>query len=109
MNNKIKISKKSEKKLAKKINGKLKSGSGNTWRSKGDVVTLQFLIDDKTSIKAKEMKSFTINKEKFYKHYKDAIIENKIGIYRINMGNKGLIVIDENDFWELVETKLNNK
>lgn len=103
MNDKMKASRKSEKELAKKIGGKLKTGSGNTWRSKGDVATEQFLLDDKTSVSG-DMKSYSINKAKFYKHHKDARMEGKIGLYRINMGKgKGLIILDENDFWELME------
>lgn len=103
MNDKIKASRKSEKELAKKIGGKLKAGSGNTWKSKGDVSTERFLIDDKTSVSG-DMKSYSINREKFYKHIKNATMERKIGLYRINMGKgKGLIILDENDFWELTE------
>lgn len=102
MNERKKVSNKSEKQLAKKYNGKIKAGSGCSWQSKGDVKTEKFLFDDKTFIE--ERKSFSLNKISLWKHFEDALKERKIGVFRIGFDNiHKVIVMEENDFFEMFQ------
>lgn len=96
------VSNKSEKEVAKKYNGKLQLGSGCTYVHKGDVKTDLLLIDDKTFVKPR--KSFTLNKDKLWKHFKDGKKEERIGIFRIAFDkNKAVVVIEEDEFLSLIE------
>lgn len=99
-NNKRKLSDKAEKKLAKKVGGKVIAGSG-CGRYKGDVKAGIFNFDNKTFEIPR--KCFSLAKDKFYKHYKDSKNQGQVGVFHIEFDdNHKVIVMDENDFFERI-------
>lgn len=98
-----KYSKNQEKRVAKKLGGKVSSNSGATMFYKGDVSTQQFLIECKTA--TKEQQSFSIKKEWIEKNRQEAFAMGKpYSVLAFNFGgsalrnNENFYIIDENLF-----------
>jgi hypothetical protein len=86
-------SKRSEKRAARIHNGRVQPASGAlpVARFKGDVVSDQFLIDDKTT----NSKSFAVNSATFIKLRREAFINRKSPMIRVEFPNITVCVIEE--------------
>lgn len=93
-----------EKEVAKKLNGKLVSGSGCGNFNSGDVVTDKFLIECKTV--TKEQTSFSVKEAWLHKIKEQAFEEGKEHCalaFRFSPKGKDYIVLDIDTFKELLE------
>ena len=88
---------------AEVFEGKVTPKSGGLWSFPGDVKTDQFLIDSKTTDK----KSFSIKNTMWKKIEGEALKSRRLPILSISLINDGieLIVLDKNDFVELLKKK----
>jgi hypothetical protein len=109
-----KSSQKQEDRWAKKTGGKTQAGSGAVWSSKGDVKTGSNFIDDNLSFlyenKQTEHKGFRVTADLWEEIRQKAIkTEGKLPALQIELERKTpnptrLVVLDENDFLEMLET-----
>lgn len=93
-------SKKSEKRCAVIFKGRVQPASGAlpVASLKGDVITGNFLIDDKTT----NGKSFSLNFALFIKLRREAFMNGKKPLFRIESQALNLIVIEQKDLLELL-------
>lgn len=93
-------SKRSEKRAAIFLGGKVQPASGaiNRFDLKGDVKTERFLVDDKTTT----LKSFSINFDTWKKLSGEAWMNKKRPLMRIESENHTLYVMDEMTMEELI-------
>lgn len=96
-------SNKSEQELAKQYGGRQQPASGAIPVAglKGDVITGQFLFDDKTTVR----KSFTVSHDVLAKLSKDAFRTRRIPVLRVHFEQtrRAYFVIDETTFRRLSE------
>ena len=92
-------SKRSEKRAAQIHKGRIQPASGAlpVARFKGDIVTSRYVVDDKTT----NRKSFAINADIFRKLRREAWINDRLPMIRIEFQNLTLCVIEEKDFTRL--------
>lgn len=90
-------SQKHEKRLAKKINGKVNAASGAFWSHKGDVRSADILIEHKWTGK----KSFTLKSEVLKKITTEAILDGRVPILGIHLDGEDYVILLETDFMEL--------
>lgn len=92
---------KKEKKDSKIFQSKLTPRSGGLWFAKGDSRSDKFLIENKTSDK----ENFTIQGLVWSKIAKEALLNSRIPLMSLEFGKdkKELIVLDLNDFIELIK------
>ena len=90
-----------EQKDAKLFGARPTPRSGGLWFSKGDSKSEYFLIENKTTDK----ENFTIQGKVWEKIFNEAIINSRTAMLSILFGKKKteLIVLDKNDFMELIE------
>lgn len=90
-----------EQKDAKLFGAKPTPRSGGLWFAKGDSKSEYFLIENKTSDK----ENFTIQGKVWEKIANEAILNSRTAMLSILFGDKKteLVVIDKNDFMELIE------
>ena len=91
-----------EKHIAKQLAGKQVVNSGATTFNKGDVITKNWLIEAKTSVKEKQ--SFSIRKEWLLKNKEESFAMNKLyNALAFDFGDGiNYYVIDEKTFKEVV-------
>jgi hypothetical protein len=94
-------SKKSEKRCAVTHSGRVQPGSGclPVAALKGDVKTSLFIIDDKTTNRG----SFSLNFALFAKLRREAFMNDKLPMIRIESQNLNLCVLEEKDLLSLLK------
>lgn len=98
----LKQSQAHERRLAKKVGGKVNAGSGAFWTRKGDVRSDKLLIEHKYT----GNKSFTLNASVLDKIEKEAIMDGRMPVLGISLGNRNWCMITEDDLFELMEKAL---
>jgi hypothetical protein len=93
-------SKKHEARLAKKIGGTRNAGSGSFWSRKGDVRSVDLLIEHKWTGKA----SFTVKATVLEKIVKEAILDGRTPVLGFSLNNENYVMLTEDDFLELFQT-----
>lgn len=98
---------KKENKDADVFQGKRTPRSGGFWAFPGDIKSDEFLIDSK----ATERKSYSINKSIWEKINVEALKSGRIPILSVSIINDGidLVILDRNDFVELLKRKRGEK
>jgi hypothetical protein len=89
--------KKQEKRLAKKVSGSRPAASGAFWTRKGDVRSEDLLIEAKQTDK----KSFSLVGTVWDKIRREALLDGRMPVLAVQIQNRNLVVIDEEDFLEL--------
>lgn len=95
---------KQEKAVAKAVNGRVTANSGATDFSKGDIRTIQFLLECKT--KTTPSKQITIHKEWLLKNRQEALFMGKpysALAFSFGPGEENHYIIDEDLFIKLCE------
>lgn len=90
--------KKQEKKDAKDFDGKRTLRSGGIWFMPGDVKTEEYLIENKTT----DNKSYSLKALVWKKIHKEAIKEGRKPLMLIQIQDVELVVLDRNDFLEMI-------
>jgi hypothetical protein len=90
-------SQKQERHVATAINGRIVPASGAFWSHKGDVRTDDLLIEAKTTVAA----SFAIKKAVWEKIRREALLDGRTPVLAVQIQNRNLVVLDEEDFLEL--------
>lgn len=90
-------SKRQEKRIAKAIGGLNVPASGAFWSRKGDVRSDDLLVEAKTTDHA----SYSIKKQIWEKIRREALSDGRIPVLAIQIQNRNLVVLDEEDFLEL--------
>lgn len=90
-------SQKQERRLAKTLEGTPTAASGAFWSRKGDVRSSRLLVEAKTTEKA----SYSIKKEIWEKIRKEALLDGRMPVLAIQIQDRNLVVIDEEDFLAL--------
>lgn len=88
---------KQERRLAKTLDGKPTAASGAFWSRKGDVRSDGLLVEAKTTEKA----SYSIKKEIWEKIRKEALLDGRMPVLAIQIQDRNLVVLDEEDFLAL--------
>lgn len=99
-----KLSEQQENSIARLLNGKVQPNSGGTRFGGGDVLTKEFLIEAKTTVKHKD--SFGIRLEWLNKAYKQSYEQNKkyyALAFRFDPDDADFFVIDSKLMKKLVE------
>lgn len=91
-------SQKHEKRLAKKYDGQVSAASGAFWSRKGDVRSIDLLIEHKYT---SSNKSITIKKEWLDKIEKEAILDSRLPVLMFHLGGKNYAIVLEDDFDEI--------
>jgi hypothetical protein len=88
-----------ERKAARDYGGRTTPGSGNQWFKKGDVSTLNQLIECKTTTKD----SYTLKYADLRKIWQEAILEDKCPLFEIYFSSydRAYVVLDKQDYLEL--------
>ena len=92
-----KQSKKHEVRLSKLVDGKRNAGSGSFWSRKGDVRSIDLLIEHKWTGKA----SFTVKATVLEKIVEEAILDYRTPVLGFSLNNENYIMLTENDFLEM--------
>jgi hypothetical protein len=90
----VTASRKQERYIAKKIGGRPTPASGAFWSHKGDVRNEDLLVEAKRTDKA----SISINKAVWEKIRREAILDGRIPVLALQIQDRNLIVLDEEDF-----------
>jgi hypothetical protein len=95
-------SKRSERQAAKSLGGKLQPASGalNAVHLKGDVKTDIFLVDDKVTAQ----KSFSLNFETWRKLSKEAWVNDRKPLFRVQTPKETVYILDEVTFFDMIKT-----
>ena len=93
-----KQSRKHEDRLAKKLGGARTAGSGAFWTRKGDVRTLDYLLEHKWTGK----KSFSLKSDVLEKIVNEAIMDSRTPILGISLNNVNYALLLEDDLLELL-------
>lgn len=114
-----KSSNQQEKRWAKKTGGKTQAGSGAVWSSKGDVKTGSHFLEEELSFlyenKQTEKKGFRVTTD-LWNEIRDKAIKTEgkrpamqIELERSSSNSVRLVVLDENDFLDLIESSKSSK
>lgn len=82
-----KFSQRREKKIAKKMGGKLTANSGARWHSKGDIITKDSLVEVKSTTQA----SMTVPQLWLDKIWQEAVKVNKTPVVVLDFGTITLV------------------
>ena len=88
--------------MAKTINGLPTAASGAFWSRKGDVRSEDYLVEAKTTQKG----SFTLRKDVWEKIRKEALLDGRMPVMAVQIQDRNLVVIDEEDFLALTDRHL---
>ena len=92
-----KQSQKHEKRLAKAVGGQKTAASGAFWSRKGDVRSIDLLIEHKWTGK----KSFSLKAEVLEKIVKEAILDGRLPVLGISLNDENYVILQEDDFLEI--------
>jgi hypothetical protein len=91
----LRRSRRQESDAAKRYNGSVTSGSGNGWRHKGDMKTDDFLFEMKRTDNTKQI---TVKLADLTLIRNQGLVENKVGIMQIEIGDRRFDIVDDDDF-----------
>lgn len=94
MDDKIRKSRQQEKRIAKKVGGTLNAGSGNKNR-KNDVRQGNRVLWE---MKRTDKKSITIKYTDLRDLRKNALLEGRLPVMHIELGDRRYVIIEEDDF-----------
>lgn len=86
-----------EKRGAASFGGRVNSGSGNGWRHKNDVRTPEYSIEFKTTSKG----SYSLKIAELLLAERNALADNKVMLFGLELGGRNWIILSEEDFHEL--------
>lgn len=89
---------KQERRLAKKSEGTTTAASGAFWTRKGDVRSASLLVEGKQTDK----QSYSIKKAVWDKIRREALLDGRMPVLAIQIQDRNLVVIDEEDFFAIV-------
>jgi hypothetical protein len=92
-----KRSKDQENRIAVAYKGSRNVMSGAGWSKKADVRTNRFLIEAKTT----ENKSYSLKLSEMREIRKQALVDDRIPLFMIEIQGHNFVVMDENDFIEM--------
>jgi len=95
-----KRSKQQEDRIAQEMGGLVVPASGSFWARKGDARTDDYLVEAKYTDKA----SFSIKRAIWDKIRKEALLDGRIPLLAVQIQERKLVVMDEEDFHELRRT-----
>ncbi len=88
-----------EKKDAKTIKGRVVRGSGNRWYNPGDSRSDNFLVESKHT----GGESYSLNREKLQKLYKEALMTYKIPLFMVQIQDTEVVVMFKEDWEKLIK------
>lgn len=94
-----KQSQKHEKRIAKKLGGSVNAASGAFWSRKGDVRSVDLLIEHKFTGK----KQTTVKSDVLKKIVREAILDGRMPVLGIHLDGENYVVLLEDDFIEMRE------
>jgi hypothetical protein len=94
-----KLSQVQEKKLAKKMNGRVQPGSGSQWHSKSDVRASRFLVECKQT----KGNSYILKEADVIKAKRAAVKDGREWAMHIEVGMQRVVVVSEHVLLELEE------
>lgn len=94
-----KQSQKHEKRIAKKVGGSVNAASGAFWSRKGDVRSVDLLIEHKFTGK----KSFSVKSDVLKKIVREAILDGRMPVLGIHLDGENYVILLEDDFLEMRE------
>jgi len=92
-----KMSQKQEKDLAKTLGGKTVAASGAFWSRKGDVRSDQYLVEAKFTA----AQSYSLKAADLEKLRKQAIMDDRVPLFVVQLNNKNYMILGEDDWLEL--------
>ena len=95
------MSDRQEQRTADRYRGSRTPGSGAGWKVKNDVRTHDFLIENKCKMDP-AAKSYSIQAVTLRDLRKQAIMEGRIGLLQIDLGGRRYVVLEEDDFLEMI-------
>jgi len=87
-----------EKNDAKTIDGKRVRGSGNRWYNPGDSRSNDYLVESKFT----EKDSYSLNRKKLQKIYKEALLTYKIPLFMVQIKDMEVVIMFKEDWKKLV-------
>lgn len=83
-----------EARLARKYDGQRVPGSGNGWARKGDVRTADLAIEHKYT----DAKSYSLKEEALLRHWRQALVDRRTGVFVITFPGSEWVVMSVGDF-----------
>lgn len=99
MDEKIRLSRQQEKRIASKLDGQVSKGSGNGWVKKNDVRTAGVLWEMKRTGKTQ----ITIKLVDLEQLRKEACLEGRMPVFHIEIGKRRAVILLEDDYLALVD------
>jgi hypothetical protein len=90
-------SQRQERRLAKSVDGKPTAASGAFWSRKGDVRSDDLLVEAKETSKG----SYSLSLRVWDKIRREALLDGRLPVLAIQIQDRNLIVLDEEDFLAL--------
>ena len=94
-------SRKQEDRTADRYNGSIVPGSGAGWKSKGDVRTHEFMIENKLKMNP-NAKSFTVKAVDLRDLTKRARLEGRTPLLQFDLAGHSYVILVEGDFLEKI-------
>lgn len=94
-------SKAQEKRVANRTGGTLNAGSGSGWRRRHDIRDGRFLWEMKTTDRPK--RQITVKADDLDSVRKVSYLEGRIPVMGIEVGGRNYVILQEDDFLEMVE------
>ena len=83
---------------AKTIKGRKNRGSGNRWYNPGDSRSNDYLVESKYT----DGKSYSLNRNKLYKIYKEALLAYKIPLFMVQIQDTEVVIMFKDDWQKLI-------
>lgn len=99
MDDRHKRSRQQEKRVAKRLNGRVQPRSGAGWLHKSDVRDDHFLYE----MKRTNAKQITVKASVLEDLYRNALEVDRIPVLHLELGDRRYVVLSEHDFEELRE------
>lgn len=94
-------SRRQEDRTAERYNGAIVPGSGAGWKSKGDVRTHDFMIENKLKMKL-DAKQFTVKAVDLRDLTKRARLEGRTPMTQFDLGGHSYVILVEADLLEMI-------
>ncbi len=98
-NEHLRRSQKQEREGARRLGGTVNSGSGNGWKRKNDVRTDEFSVEFKTTA----ARQYILKADDLLLAYRNALADDRTMLFGIEMRGARVFVIDQDDFYALLE------